>query len=58
MRIERDRSPLAGVVRPTSRRVIDAERLEHEALVGRWALRLIPVGCVVYIAARLGGALW
>lgn len=32
---------------------IDAEQLEHEAWVGRWTMRIIPVGCAAYIAYAL-----
>ena len=57
LRIERDRPPLATVVEPTRRRrplvVVDVARLEHEALVGRWAVRLGVALLLGYVAGKV-----
>lgn len=33
--------------------MVDAEQLEHDALIGRWFRRLLPVVCVAYIVYAL-----
>lgn len=58
LEFERDRA-WSRVVEPTRaplRPFVDEERRDHEAFVGRWVMRLVPVACAGYIAwALLGG---
>lgn len=53
-RLERNENPLARVVYPTKAQrqlVVDVARLEHEALIGRWSVRL---GCAVLLGYVVG----
>lgn len=55
---DRNEQSWATVVQPSKRSrtlVADVAQMEHEALIGRWCLRLIPVALGLYLAARLYG---